>query len=182
MVLFVNYCPREHSRTRYLAGRLLEKFDSYEELELYGTPLSPLDRDSLEYRTRLIGQGEYSDGMFALAKQFAAADVIVIAAPYWDLSFPSLLKIYLENIYVTGIVSRYGEDGRPVGLCRAKKLYYVTTAGGPLDERFGYAYIRALAQDAFGIRSTALIKAEMLDVVGADPDAILEKAAAEIRL
>ena len=41
------------------------------------------------------------------------ADTIVIAAPFWDFSFPAALKIYIENIYVTGIVSRYGSDGRP---------------------------------------------------------------------
>lgn len=50
-----------------------------------------------------------------------------------DLSFPARLKIYLENIYVTGIVSKYDENGRPRGLCRAERLYYVTTAGGPFD-------------------------------------------------
>ena len=43
------------------------------------------------------------------AKQFAGADTIVIAAPFWDLSFPAILKTYIENIYVTGIVSRYSK-------------------------------------------------------------------------
>ena len=41
--------------------------------------------------------------MFDLASQFQQADEIVIAAPYWDLSFPAILKLYLENIYVTGV-------------------------------------------------------------------------------
>ena len=56
--------------------------------------------------------------MFCYARQFAAADRIVIAAPLWDLSFPAQLKVYLENIYVTGIVTKYSEAGEPVGLCR----------------------------------------------------------------
>ncbi len=31
--------------------------------------------------------------MFLYAKDFAESDIIVIAAPYWDLSFPSILKV-----------------------------------------------------------------------------------------
>ena len=53
-------------------------------------------------------------------KQFAAADVIVIAAPYWDLMFPAVLKTYLENITVTGITFCYSDQGRPQSMCKAK--------------------------------------------------------------
>ena len=42
---------------------------------------------------------------------FADADDIIIAAPYWDLGFPAQLKTYIENIYVTGIVSAYNDHG-----------------------------------------------------------------------
>ena len=55
--------------------------------------------ETLKKRTALIESGDYSDRMFDYAKQFASADTIVIAAPYWDLSFPALLKTYFENIY-----------------------------------------------------------------------------------
>ena len=100
----------------------------------------------------------------------------MISAPFWDLSFPSELKIYLENIYVTGLVSKYSEDGIPVGLCKAKQLYFVTTAGGALVTQFGFDYIRALAENYFGIPEVKLLKAEMLDIVGNDAEAILKDA------
>ena len=119
--------------------------------------------------------------MFRLARQFQQADVIVIAAPYWDLSFPAVLKAYLENIYVTGLVSEYGADGIPHGLCRAKKLYYVTTAGGPYLPDYSYDYLRALAVGCFGIPETELIKAEMLDVDGFDAQALVEQAVNDIQ-
>ena len=61
--------------------------------------------------------------MFELARQFAAADQIVIAAPYWDLSFPAALKQYFEQINVLGITFAYTPEGVPKGLCRARKLY-----------------------------------------------------------
>ena len=133
----------------------------------------PMTKARLEYRMQLINQNNYSDPIFDYAKQFSAADIIVIAAPFWDLSFPAALKVYIENIYVTGIVSKYGADGRPEGLCKAKKLYYVTTAGGPYDSRYSYDYIQDLALNYFGIDETMLIQAEMLDIFGNDPEKIL---------
>lgn len=102
--------------------------------------------------------------------------MIVIAAPFWDLSFPAQLKNYIENIYVTGIVTRYDEKGQPQGLCHARKLYYVTTAGGPYDGRYSYEYLKTLAQDYFGIGEVELVMAQMLDIVGNDPEQILGEA------
>lgn len=173
MTLYINSCPRNCSRTARLAQSLLKKLGAYEEVDLQKENLSPLDEKKLELRTELIQKNDYSDEMFRYAKQFAAADTIVIAAPFWDLSFPSELKIYIENIYVTGIVSRYTAEGRPEGLCRAEKLYYVTTAGGPYDGRFSFEYIKELAEKYFGIKEAVLIKAEMLDVYGYDAEKIL---------
>lgn len=174
MTLYINCCARDCSRTERLAQAVLKKLgEKYTELRLYDTHIEPLDGARLERRTALLEKGDLSDPMFDLAKQFAAADTIVISAPYWDLSFPSKLKVYIENIYVTGIVTEYGDDGRPRGLCRAKKLYYVTSAGGPYEPEFSYGYIESLAKNYFGIPETELVMAEMLDIVGNDPEAIL---------
>ena len=96
-----------------------------------------------------------------------------------DLSFPAQLKIYIENIYATGIVTRYDAAGRPEGMCRAEELIYVTTSGGPFDGRFGYGYVKALAEDYFGISATRLLLAEGLDIQGNDPEAILQRVLAE---
>jgi FMN-dependent NADH-azoreductase len=80
-----------------------------------------------------------------------------------------------------GVTFVYSPDGVPVGLCRAEKLYYVTTAGGPVsDDSFGYGYVRALAEGFYGIPETRLVKAEGLDVIGADVEAILRRAEREI--
>lgn len=142
--------------------------------------MHPLSEERLNRRTELIERREYSDPMFRLARQFQRADEIVIAAPYWDLSFPAILKLYLENIYVTGLVSEYTEEGLPHGLCRARKLWYVTTAGGPYVPDLSYAYIRSLAQDHFGIPETERIVAEMLDVQGYDAERIVANTIREI--
>ena len=176
MTLYINCCAREESRTNRLARAVLQKLGGdFTELKLYEANLKPLDRDTMNKRTALIERGDYSDPMFDYAKQFASADTIVIAAPYWDLSFPATLKIYIENIYVTGIVSAYDESGMPVGLCKAKELYYVTTASGPYDPAYSYGYVESLAKSFFGIPTTHLVKAEMLDIVGNDAEEILRR-------
>ena len=176
MTLYINCCVREESRTDRLARAVLQKLGgNFTERKLYEEKLRPLDRETLEKRTSLIESGDYSDRMFDYAKQFASADTIVLAAPYWDLSFPATLKTYIENIYVTGIVSAYNESGMPVGLCKAKELYYITTAGGPYDPTYSYGYIESIAKNFFGIPETHLVKAEMLDIEGYDSEEILNR-------
>ena len=176
MTLYINCCVREESRTDRLARAVLQKLGGdFTELKLYEEKPKLLDRETLNKRTALIEQGDYSDQMFDYAKQFAGADTIIIAAPYWDFSFPATLKTYIENIYVTGIVSAYDESGMPVGLCKAEELYYVTTAGGPYDPTYSYGYIESLAKNFFGIPETHLVKAEMLDIIGNDSEEILNQ-------
>lgn len=178
-LLFVNGCVRENSRTLELARHLLTLLSAtlagaealsessqlvVEELELAQLALCGHSRESLVERDRLLAAGEFHHPRFNLARQFAAADVVVVAAPYWDLSFPALLKIYLENICVSGITFDY-EGDEPVGLCRGKRLYYVTTAGGPIFCDFGYSYVEALCRHFFGIPETLCIAAEKLDML-----------------
>ncbi|MDO5783778.1 MAG: NAD(P)H-dependent oxidoreductase [Eubacteriales bacterium] len=182
MILYINSCVREDSRTDSIARELLTQLGgNYTELNLEQENLKPLTVDTLNKRAALIQDQCYSDPMFGYAKQFASADTIVISAPFWDLSFPSSLKVYIENIYATGIVSQYGENGIPEGLCKASKLYYVTTAGGPYVPDYSFHYIRDLAQQYFGIPEVKLIKAEMLDVDGYDAQEIVQKVKQEIR-
>ena len=71
----------------------------------------------------------------------------------------------------------YDDQGVPRGLCKAKKLYYVTTAGGPIfNAEYGYGYIRELAQSFYSIPDVRMIKAEGLDIIGADIEGILREA------
>ena len=183
MILYVNCCVRQNSRTDELAREVLSRMGSeFIEVKLPDEGLRPLTGEGLEQRIRLQELGAYDDPMFRYARQFAAADTIVIAAPYWDLSFPAELKVYLENVCVTGIVFEYDEEGRPRGLCKAQKLYYVTTAGGPYTPDYSYDYIRELAKNYMGVKETALVKAEMLDIAGSNVNAIMEQAKGDIIL
>lgn len=182
MVLFINTCVRKESRTKELADHLLSKLDEpYEEIRLHAIKFPVADEDFINWRDRMIAVGDFSDPLFDLAKQFAEADHIVIAAPFWDLSFPAVLKQYFEQICVRGITFYYTPEGIPVGLCKAKSLTYITTAGGDFfPEEYGAGYVKALAQTFYGIPEFRLIKATGLDIVGADVDGIIEAVKTEL--
>ena len=137
--------------------------------------IAPLNRELLQKRESLVCNGYMDDPMFRYAKQFSEAEKIIIAAPYWDLSFPAILKNYIEQITVSGITFKY-QNGRPLGLCRAKQLIYVTTAGGPIVDDFGYTYVKTLAKNFYGINETKAYRAMNLDVDMLTTENILAKA------
>ena len=98
-ILYVDACVRKDSRTRKLAEKLLAKLGGdYEEVRLEALAFPVCDGKFLAKRDRLAAAGDWQDPMFDLARQFTEAETIVIAAPYWDLSFPAMLKQYLEKI------------------------------------------------------------------------------------
>ncbi len=180
--LFVNACVRKESRTKVLADCLLSKLNcEVKEVRLENIDFPTVDENFLIERDRLLQNGNFDAPMFSLAREFAAADTIVIAAPFWDLSFPAALKQYFEQITVLGITFRYSDEGVPMGLCKAKRLYYVTTAGGTIfSDAYGFGYVQGLAQGFYGITDVACIKAEGLDIIGADVKKILSEAMAAI--
>ena len=177
-ILYVNACVRRESRTRRLAEALLKKLGApYEEVRLEGINFPVFNEAFNDTRDQLIAQGDFQNPLFDLARQFSEAATIVIAAPYWDLSFPAMLKQYLEQITVVGLTFKYSEEGVPVSLCRAKRLFYVTTAGGNyVPDDYGFGYVKALVQSYYAIADVRKIEADGLDIVGADVDAIMAEA------
>ena len=179
-ILFVNACVREDSRTLRLAKYALDRMSGeMTEVRLNDEGILPLNSVSLSQRDSIIARGDMDAPMLRYAREFADADRIVVAAPYWDLTFPALLKAYLEHVTVTGVTFRY-EEGIPVGMCKAKRLIYITTAGGPMFVNYGYDYMKTLANVFYGIHDTHIFKSENLDVYGADVEDILKNTEAEI--
>ncbi len=179
-ILFINACPREGSRTLELARHALSKLEGQvTELPLFEENLLPLNGKTLALRDTLIARGSYDHPIFKYARQFTQADTVLLAAPYWDLSFPSAVKVYIEYLMVLGLTFDHSPEGIPYGKCKAKKLYFISTAGGPVGEvHLGYEYLKSLCGSYFGIPGTLCFCAEGLDIAGADPAAILEEAKA----
>lgn len=177
-ILYVNATVRPDSRTKRIARYLLDRIPAEKKIVNLGEEdIRPLNNELLELRTRLTTEKEFDNAIFHYAKDYAEADMIIIVAPYWDLSFPALLKNYIETINVNGLVFKYTDDGKVEGLCKANKLIYITTSGGKIvSDEFGFGYIKELAQNFHGIKDVEYIKAEELDIEGAKVEEILLKA------
>ena len=180
--LIIDACISDSSRTRGLAAYLQSKLiGDVDVVRLYETKPYSLDEKMLKNRDMAAEKHDVSDNMFAIAKQFARADTVIVAAPYWDLSFPAALKQYIEAINVCGLTFRYTDTGMPVSLCNAKRLIYITTAGGYIvSDEFGFGYIKSVMELFYGVKTFDYIKAEGLDIVGADACGILRSAREEI--
>ena len=191
-ILFVNSCVnQESSRTQRLADAVLDKMleeaaaageqAQVEELSLVDAGIEGLDEETLAFRSERSAAKDFTHELFAPARQFREADEVVIAAPYWDLSFPAMLKAYIEQLCVNGLTFSYSEEGIPVGHCLAKRLTYVTTAGGYLGAyNMGFDYVAAVCKLYFGIEESRCISAEGLDIWGNDAEAILASAIAAL--
>ena len=184
-ILYIDASVRPDSRTKRLAHHFFKGIEelnaNVKEVILSNECIPPLNRESLEHRTRLSEEQNFDEPIFHYAKEYASADMIVIAAPYWDLSFPATLKTYIEAINVVGLTFVYNDEGQPLGLCKAKKLIYITTAGGKIiSDEYGFGYIKELAQKFHGIKDIEYIKAEELDIIGADIENIINKSEKKI--
>ena len=179
--LFVNACMRgEDSRTLALCREYLQGKEDVVEVDLATLGLKPFDAQMVAYRTEKQKAKAWDDPIFDLSHQFAEADEIVIGAPYWDLSFPAALKVYMEHVSVCDIAFHYTEDARCEGICKADRLTYIASCGGFVEgANFGYEYFCGIAK-MFGIPETRFVAAEGLDIVGIDVEAQLDKARAQI--
>ena len=183
-ILYVNACVKRDiaSRTDRLAqaylNKCLESQDcSLSIVNLEETVMFPLSGKSLAEREKAIENNDFSGSAFELARNFAAADEVVIAAPYWDMSFPASLKLYIEQLCINKLTFCYDEMGRPRGLTNIKKAVYLTTSGGYIgDYNFGFDYIKGVFSMLFGIADIRFYSAEGLDIFGNDPEEILDSA------
>ncbi len=186
-LLFIDACISTHeSRTKKLCDVYIDEFLRHNpdyELEtvvLRSGSVMPWTREKLVESDSYVVKKDWSHEMFNLAKQYKEADHIIMGTPYWDLSFASILKVYIENIMVCDLTFGVTEQGFK-GLCNGKMLTYITTAGGFIgDKNFGYDYVRGIA-DMTGIDNTEFFSAEALDIAGMDVDSIMNKAINEIK-
>lgn len=182
-LLFIDACVnRGISRTEQLAQTLLKEMNQNGEYEIETLNLEDEDlklftgKESA-LRESLTRAGNSEGPLFTYAKQFAAADRIVVAAPYWDFSFPARMKCYLEQICVTGLTFTFSSKGIPGGLCHADSLHYVTTSGGSIGElNLGYEYLEKLCKVYYGINETVCYTAEGLDIEGNSVEEIMKEA------
>jgi len=186
-LLFVDCCISQRgqeSRTRALPEAFLAAFwaknPSVEiETVLPETMLAlkPFDAELLNARDELAKRGAFDAPVFELARQFREADAIVVAAPYWDMSYPAALRTYIEYISANGLNYHYEADGCH-GDCKADWLVYLTSGGDfEHEDSVGIVHWRQLC-GLFGIRKFDYVFAGGMDIDPAKTPELLSAACA----
>jgi len=149
LYITVNSKPEELSASktvgRALTNRFLEKYADFEleELDLYKCHIPRLEYQYFEKRNCMLKEDDFNKlnekekeevhKMVKLADQFKEADLHVIAAPMWSLSFPSPLKEYIDCIVMEG-KTIHMENDTVEGLLTDKQrgMIYIQSSGGTI--------------------------------------------------
>ena len=179
-LIYINACMRAGSRTQRIATPIIDELRkryNVETVDLTKNLYPVADNYTLEDRNQGIVPPDHN----ALAKRIAAADRIVIAAPFWDMSFPSALKVFFENMSLFGVTFD-SNNKECYGLCKAEKVMYITTrgmdigTGDPLEQ--ATPYIKALSH-LWGWGELTVISAQNMDY--SSPEEIEERVFKAIR-
>ena len=149
LLVAIDACVREgESRTRRIAEPILEALAerySVVRIDLPSIDLDPLNPKTYSERAA----GNVPINYQKIAALIAKARRIVIVAPFLDMSFPAVLKCFIEQVSLFGIT--FEDNGTTcVGLCKHPKVLYITTRG--MDIKTGSKleqatpYIKALAK------------------------------------
>ncbi len=166
-LLYIDACIRDtESRTKRIAEpvveALKEKYD-VRTLCLNELELSIVKKDLIKQRNNGIIDKE----VISWAESIREADRIVIAAPFWDMSFPAALKNFFELCSIFDVTFK-SDDKTCYGNCRAEKLLYITTRGMNIstgDElEQATPYLKALSW-LWGIGPLEVISAQNMDYV-----------------
>ena len=170
-LVVIDACIRQNqSRTWRIAEPIVEALMERYETTIYHLPemeeIVPLNPGTFWER----GNGQTPQWAIDCAKTIAEADRILIAAPFWDMSFPAVLKAFFEQTSLFNIT--FADDGTTcVGLCRCEKVLYITTrgmdipTGDPREQ--GSPYIGALSS-LWGLGEVVTLSATGMDYAGED--------------
>ena len=175
-LIIIDSCMREESRTRVIlnaAKEVLSARYDIETIDVNALALPPVTPEVLKERT----SGRVPEETVAIAGKIASADRIVIASPFWDMSFPAILKSFFENMSLYNVT--FTDDGTTCsGLCKCRKVLYITTRGmdiptGDFRDQ-GSSYLKALSS-LWGLGEVITVAAWNLDYM---PD---ERVAKKVR-
>lgn len=151
-LLYITANPKPESLSasktvgRELVNRFLERAEDYilEEVDLYKDHIPQLKHTYYESRSTLISPEKIQkldaedqaevQRIIALCEQFKSADVYILAAPMWSLSFPAPVKEYVDCIVQADRTIHF-ENEKPYGILDDKKraFVYVQSSGANIS-------------------------------------------------
>lgn len=168
-LVYIDACMRKESRTRRIAKPIISKLSeryAITKFVLNELPLEIIKEDLIQQRMH----GNYDSQSLSWAKMIRDTDRIVIAAPFWDMSYPAALKNFLELCSIFNVTFK-SDDKTCYGNCKAEKLLYITTRGMDIStyDPFEQAtpYLKALSW-LWGIGPMDVIATQNMDYVSED--------------
>lgn len=149
LYITVNSKPEELSASKTVGRTFVNKFlenhkdFTLEELDLYQCHIPRLEYEYFEKRNCMIKEEDFSKlnekqqeevhKIVKLVDQFKEADLYVIAAPMWSLSFPAPLKEYIDCIVMDGKTINISEN-KMEGLLNDKPraMIYIQSSGATI--------------------------------------------------
>ena len=149
LYITVNSKDEQDSASRTVGRKLVEAIQNkdpetqLDELDLYKQHIPQLKGCYFENRSAIINSAAREklsseeqrevETIEDLCDQFRDADVYVLAAPMWSLSFPAPLKEYIDCVVQAGKTITF-EDNKPRGLLDNKRraFIYVQSSGASL--------------------------------------------------
>lgn len=163
-LFYIDSCLRSGSNTKIIADALIAKLSERYEVET----IKLFDLDFPVVKDKILNDrsnGIVPDVFVNIAKKIAVADRLVISAPFWDMSFPSALKVFFENMSLFNVTFA-SDDKECYGLCKAEKVLYITTRGMNIstgdDLEQATPYIKALSK-LWGLGELYVIAAQNMD-------------------
>ena len=166
-LLYIDACIRdEMSRTKQIATPIVEALKQKYEVQtlvINDLDLSIVKKELITKRNN----GVIDPQVMSWAESVRDADRIVIAAPFWDMSFPAALKNFLELCSIFNVTFK-SDEKTCYGNCKAEKMLYITTRGmdistGDVLEQ-GTPYLKAISW-LWGIGPMQVISAQNMDYI-----------------
>lgn len=141
-MLYISANPKPEtmsaSRTvaRALVNRIMEKYRDieFESLDLYEQHIPQLKHSYFAGRSTIISDEERKrlpeneqkevEQIIRLCDQFRDADLYILAAPMWSLSFPAPVKEYIDCVVQAGKTIEFIDD-KPHGLMGNKERLFI---------------------------------------------------------
>ncbi|WP_042274923.1 FMN-dependent NADH-azoreductase [[Clostridium] dakarense] len=147
LYISVNSKPENLSSSKNVARKFINRFlelnkdFAVEEIDLYKQHIPRLEYQYFEKRNCIKKEEDANklddkdkkevEKIRKLCEQFKEANVYVIAAPMWSLSFPAPLKEYIDCVIQDGETITFNED-KPEGLLNDidRSMVYIQSSGG----------------------------------------------------
>ena len=114
---------REESRTRKILNNVLKSFDE-SLFKVYNIN----DYDLEVTNSHNFDKKNSEEQFFKIAKEIASYDGLVIAAPFWDMTYPAELKVFIEKLSIFEVM--FIDDGKTcIGISKNKFMLFLTTRG-----------------------------------------------------